>query len=630
MPTAVRQPTRPSPEEIATHNLTHWPAKPWCPHCVAGRGRDEVHKSIAASRVDAVQALIMCDYMFTADPKQAHDHLTGVVFSDTSGGGVWASIVPGKGSLLGTYGISSALSFLRETGHIKITLQVDGEPALIDFGTQVCKQANEKANIVHASLQVSPVASHASNGAAERAIGFRRGHSRVLLHVLATVIGEPISPTSPWWCWAVRHSAWTCNRFHRKATLGQLTPYEKYRGKRYASPIAHFGASVMARRPGAALNKAGPPLLHSVWLGRDGMTDEHIVATNAGVFRTRTMRRKSADEEWNASAIKGMRWTPWHTADAHRGRPPKQDGGSEPVLAAPLPRDERQHAFPADGPQPSVTSMPAPAAAMAPPAADDPRVYPAGDPDSAACGPDPTHVPSAPAATETAAAAAPSTTSTADTSAKRARTSPAAGAPQGLSTASSTQTSLFEKPPSPRAAAAVRGPSQDPPGHRAKTTFNPSVNLVLERELVHALTQLCDEEMAPVDSDEELAKARRTHVDLLIRMGVFKEVEEKSIMSKPLSSRWVDRTHKYPVKSRLTVRGYEQSFRDESHHFFSATPGTTTLRVFLAIAAFKKWLVAFGDADHAFLQSMLPLDGPQFTCVHRRMLISSSSTSGSS
>ena len=36
----IRGPTR---EEIRTHDVTHLPFRAWCPHCIAGRAKDEAH-----------------------------------------------------------------------------------------------------------------------------------------------------------------------------------------------------------------------------------------------------------------------------------------------------------------------------------------------------------------------------------------------------------------------------------------------------------------------------------------------------------------------------------------------------------------------------------------------------------
>ena len=143
----------------------------------------------------------------------------------------------------------------------------------------------------------------------------------------------------------MRHAAWVYNRFHKKRANGGLTPYEKYKHRKYAQPVLQLAASVWARRPGAALNKAGAPLVAGLWLGRDSVTDEHVIATGAGVFRTRTVKRKPAEAEWDSDAILGMVWEPWNTGKEIRGRPPKQHSAREPILAAPLPSNVEEHAF---------------------------------------------------------------------------------------------------------------------------------------------------------------------------------------------------------------------------------------------------------------------------------------------
>lgn len=38
-PRGIRDPGRPSPAEVAEHDLTHIPARPWCKHCVRGKAK---------------------------------------------------------------------------------------------------------------------------------------------------------------------------------------------------------------------------------------------------------------------------------------------------------------------------------------------------------------------------------------------------------------------------------------------------------------------------------------------------------------------------------------------------------------------------------------------------------------
>ena len=142
--------------------------------------------------------------------------------------------------------------------------------------------------------------------------------------------------TSNWWSWAVRHAAWIYNRFQVRADT-RATPYAKVRLKNYAQPVLPFGELVLARRPGAHQWKSQTQFVYGCWLGRDAHTDEHIVGSKGGIFRSRAVRRLAADRSWSAEAVNDMEWTPWRTANVMRGRPPTTPQISEPIANAPLP-----------------------------------------------------------------------------------------------------------------------------------------------------------------------------------------------------------------------------------------------------------------------------------------------------
>ena len=144
-------------------------------------------------------------------------------------------------------------------------------------------------------------------------------------------------PSAPWWAWALRHAAWTYNRFHVRADT-RTTPYSQTRLKVYTQPVLPFGELILAQRPGAHLQESQTQFVYGCWLGRDSHTDEHTVGSKAGVFRTRLVRRSTEDRSWSAEAIADMEWTPWRTADTTRGRPPKAAVTmNEPIWNAPLP-----------------------------------------------------------------------------------------------------------------------------------------------------------------------------------------------------------------------------------------------------------------------------------------------------
>ena len=65
----VRTPFRPSPAEVAEHNLTHLNYRDWCPYCVQGRGFSEPHRK-GVDRSDGSEAAVGADYYFVCrDPQ---------------------------------------------------------------------------------------------------------------------------------------------------------------------------------------------------------------------------------------------------------------------------------------------------------------------------------------------------------------------------------------------------------------------------------------------------------------------------------------------------------------------------------------------------------------------------------
>ena len=58
-----------------------------------------------------------------------------------------------------------------------------------------------------------------------------------------------------------------------------MTPYAKLFCKQYQQPLLMFAEAVIARRPGARINKLEHQWLEGLWVGRDGSTDEHLIAS---------------------------------------------------------------------------------------------------------------------------------------------------------------------------------------------------------------------------------------------------------------------------------------------------------------------------------------------------------------
>lgn len=68
-------PEEPTPEEIASHELTHQPYKAWCEFCVAHRARQDRH--LPSQRVSAA-SVISFDFGYVSRLEGERDKLTVV------------------------------------------------------------------------------------------------------------------------------------------------------------------------------------------------------------------------------------------------------------------------------------------------------------------------------------------------------------------------------------------------------------------------------------------------------------------------------------------------------------------------------------------------------------------------
>ena len=68
IPHAVPAPPEPSSDEIARHNLTNYPSRSWCPHCLACRRPNSHHRISRRSSVRSIP-LFCADYCFIKEYK---------------------------------------------------------------------------------------------------------------------------------------------------------------------------------------------------------------------------------------------------------------------------------------------------------------------------------------------------------------------------------------------------------------------------------------------------------------------------------------------------------------------------------------------------------------------------------
>ena len=79
-----------------------------------------------------------------------------------------------------------------------------------------------------------------------------------------------------------------------------------------------FGELVQWRtRPigGGALGKLDSVWDHGVFLGVKGKMGEIVIGARSGIFKARTVRRRSIEDRWNPKAMELVTGVPWRTSE---------------------------------------------------------------------------------------------------------------------------------------------------------------------------------------------------------------------------------------------------------------------------------------------------------------------------
>ena len=219
--------------------------------------------------LDSVLRVIQCDYGYLTDVGE--ELVLALFASCRPSTNLFATLCTTKGPK-DTYVVAAFASWIWELGHARSIIQSDGIPPFFTRQSQGHSSGTDHASgFTEGFTRV------------ERSGRQVRGMARVYLEHVREKTGSGFPPKSPWWAWALRHAAWIHNRFHERADT-RVTPRSKIRLKTYAQPVPPFGELVLARRPGAQLQKCQTQFVYGCSLGRDTHTDEHIVGSTAGVF----------------------------------------------------------------------------------------------------------------------------------------------------------------------------------------------------------------------------------------------------------------------------------------------------------------------------------------------------------
>ena len=199
---------------------------------------------------------------------------------------------------------------MRDLGYERFCLHGDKEGVLQLLLDKVAKECRPEGQDWQILRQVSPTQSHQSNGAAEKAVSTVRGLTGTHLAVIKDKIPSfAVTTHSPMLPWTIRPAAWILTRYNVRRDT-RMTPYDKIRGQKYRKEILPLGEQVLARHPGANVNQLMQPWVNGLCLGRDTLSDEHLIGTAAGVMRSRTVYRLQEPARWVPAALNAMLFTP--------------------------------------------------------------------------------------------------------------------------------------------------------------------------------------------------------------------------------------------------------------------------------------------------------------------------------
>ena len=236
---------KPSKEEREQHERTHCPFRPWCKHCVRGRGMNAQHKHKEPKTEEDKEfevPRVSMDYFFMSkhDEEAKENPIIGMVDEQT--GEKYARAAGRKGA--GVAGemdwlIQDIVAELKAWGHSggangHIILKCDNENSIKALRDAVGKLLGGRV-----IPENPPKGESQSNGRAEEAGKTCRGFAKVLRDQLEESTGVTISSQDAIALWLVRWSAMLPSRY----LVGKdgRTAFERRRGRKCEVPTERFG-----------------------------------------------------------------------------------------------------------------------------------------------------------------------------------------------------------------------------------------------------------------------------------------------------------------------------------------------------------------------------------------------------
>ena len=300
-------PATPSAEERALHEPSrHVPHRSWCQWCIAARAANKPH--LREQQPDTEEAVPRIEFDF-ADLGREEDQVLPTPSLNAVNVGsesLSATLCPTKA--FSEYLLETMLAFVQALGHNVVMLHSDQEPVLVQLLKAVQSRRVKRTLVRH-----GPSASHQSQGKIENAHRVINGVCRAMWLSLENLLREKLPSDSILLAWLIRHAALCLTRFQVKND-GRIA-FVRVFGKAYTSQKLPFGERVMYKYTSVPTGNQDQRWGHGIWVGKAPMTDEHIILTESGVQKARSLHRVPPEERFVISEFKKVQGLPWGRAE---------------------------------------------------------------------------------------------------------------------------------------------------------------------------------------------------------------------------------------------------------------------------------------------------------------------------
>ena len=242
------------------------------------------------------------------DRNEADDTKANILIARDSKSRVCVAIpVPKKGADSEDWNLKETLRFLDVLGYSNIILKSDQERALASLIKKIRTHRGDQTQTMQDN---TPVGDSRSNGLVERTIQTVQGQIRTMRSALEARLGIKVAPNSPAFAWLVSHAA-NIITLCEVGTDGRV-PYQRLRGRKMQPEPVEYGESVMCLPlTNFDLGNAEARWIPGVFIGMKLNSGEKVVATENGIIKVRSIRRRLKFERWNIEEHQWINKFPW-------------------------------------------------------------------------------------------------------------------------------------------------------------------------------------------------------------------------------------------------------------------------------------------------------------------------------